>query len=147
MAFLASLLAYVATVVGIVLGFAMSYSALLATPPEQPPAAPHSIAVAAKPSVPEPIKAAIDMPAAPSGRWGPIVVHAAAEGTFERVTQSTAIPHRKALAANEASRAQHSQALDLRPHVRQLADQQEPAFLHRGLGYAEESPDQYRQAW
>jgi hypothetical protein len=139
------LLAYLATVAGIVVGFAMSYSALFAAPPEQPLAAPHNVAAAAKPSVPEPIKAAIDTPAAPSGRWGPIVVHVAAEGTFERATQNAAVPHRKTLAANEASRAQYSQPLDLRPRVRQLADQQEPDIMQRRLGYAEERPDTYNR--
>jgi hypothetical protein len=120
MVFFASLVAYVVSVVGILLAFAMSYSAVLAPPPDQPPAVHHVVVATTPASTPAPsIKMAV-------------------KATHVRVARSE---HHKALAANDLPRPQRSGPLDLRAHAGLWANLREPGVVYGHLGYAEEPDD------
>ena len=146
MAFLASMLAYLGTLAGIVLALLVSLSALLATPPDQPPIAPHNIATTLTPGEAQvATKASIMAPQI--GKWGPRVVHGVTAGTTAPQIKVVVFTRRKALAANEASREQRLQSLDLRAHTKQREAQQEPGGIDRRLGYAQEPTNAYNRIW
>jgi len=111
------MLAYLGTLAGIVLALLVSLSALLATPPDQPPIAPHNIATTLTPGEAQvATKASIMAPQI--GKWGPRVVHGVTAGTTAPQIKVVVFTRRKALAANEASREQRLQSLDLRAHTK-----------------------------
>jgi hypothetical protein len=148
MAFFASLFAYLASVAGIVLAFALSYSALFATPPDQPPIAPKTIAATVGPSAPQAaLKAADSVPQFRAGQWGPAVVHSVTEGAIAGPAKAAIAVRHNALGTKIVSREQHQQPLDLRAYTKLWAYQPAPRLLNGGLGYAEEPSDQSRRTW
>jgi hypothetical protein len=145
-----SLLAYVASVAGMMLAITVSYSAVFATPPGQPAIAPQAIAAAVAPSASEAAtKAADDAPqfAAPqfrAGLWGPAVVHSVAEGTGAGLAKTAVVVRHNAPATKMASREPRRQPLDLRASAKLWAYQPAPKLA---LGYAEEPSDQSSRTW
>jgi hypothetical protein len=138
--------AYLGTLAGIVLALLVSLSALLATPPDQPPIAPHNIATTLTPSGSQvATKASIMAPQI--GKWGPRVAHSVMESTTAPQTKVAVFSHGKALAANEASREQRLQPLDLRAHTKQRESQQQPGGVDRRMGYAQEPTNAYNRIW
>jgi hypothetical protein len=148
-----SLLAYVASVAGMMLAIAVSYSAVFATPPGRPAIAPQAIVAAVAPSASQAaIKTADNAPqfAAPqfrAGLWGPAVVHSVAEGTGAGLATTAVVVRHNESATKMASREPRRQPLDLRASAKLWAYQPAPKPFNGALGYAEDSSDQSSRTW
>lgn len=143
MAFFASLVAYMASVAGIVLAFVMSYTFVFETP-EQPPAAPKIVApTPASRASAAPVAAADTAPKVRPGQWGPPVVHRAAGSPVPQTNVAAAAPRKPA-----ARVAARRQPLDLRNFTRLWAYQPTPGVSNAGaLGYANEASDRNNRSW
>jgi hypothetical protein len=124
MAFVASLLAYLASITGIVLAFAMSYAVLFHPQSSQPTPASAKIETALKGST-----AAADarMPAQSTPtmlRWR----RAASEQAWHSgvAAKARGSVRRRTFASRERQRAKHALPQDFRAHARQWAYQQPP---------------------
>jgi hypothetical protein len=134
MAFLATLLAYVGTVAGVVLALLMPLCAFLSTASQ--PMIPHqTVAIAPKPSGPKP---APSTPAA-STKIGPHVVPAIPEGRAAPQLRNIAdADARKAQLANDTSRDQYFHRPERQDRAKHWAYQLVPDFEARYMGYVNE---------
>jgi hypothetical protein len=138
MSFLASLIAYLGAVTGIVRALLMPLCVVLSAPSQS--TVPHqTVAMALKPSE---AAATTNVTTKVTFRIGQRERRVAPSllegGAFLQIIKSAAYARRRVQTANETSRKQSLHTLDRLERMRHLAYQQEPNFASRYMGYVDD---------
>jgi hypothetical protein len=138
MGFLASLIAYLVSITGIVLALLLPLG-MLFSDPDQSSVFHQAVAVASKLSEPATtINAEMKLTSAIGRRKPRTAVQCLDDGLLCRAVQSIAYPRRRIHTANEPSAKQALQLPDGQERTGHLAYQQKPSFESRFMGYSDD---------